>query len=214
MGKLTENKIMQVLDYAYDKSLTGLPGLKSCYELAEEYLKKYKTPEEAVKHFINMQTVKCGTSGFLTGLGGLLTLPVTLPANLTSVLYIQLLMISTIAVIGGQEPKDDEVRTLAYACLLGSGVTDVLKQTGIQIGNKATIAALKKLPGEVLTKINQRVGFRLLTKFGEKGTINLVKIVPVVGGIIGGSIDIVSTKVIARTSKDVFLVNGEMTCGD
>lgn len=32
---------------------------------------------------------------------------------------------------------------------------------------------IKKIPGAVLTKINQKVGFRLFTKMGEKGDINI-----------------------------------------
>jgi hypothetical protein len=35
----------------------------------------------------------------------------------------------------------------------------------------------------ILKKINQKVGFRLVTKFGEKGIINLSKLIPVVGGL-------------------------------
>jgi hypothetical protein len=43
----------------------------------------------------------------------------------------------------------------------------------------------------VITKINQKVGFRLLTKFGSKGVINLGKMVPLTGGIIGGTESVV-----------------------
>lgn len=51
------------------------------------------------------------------------------------------------------------------------------------VSTAATVAQLvtsmiKKIPGTVLIKINQKVGWRLLTKFGEKGTVNLVKLVP------------------------------------
>ena len=35
----------------------------------------------------------------------------------------------------------------------------------------------KKLSGEALTKINQKVGFRLITKFGEKGIVALTPLV-------------------------------------
>mgnify|MGYP000407501290 FL=1 len=56
-----------------------------------------------------------------------------------------------------------------------------------------------------MTKINQKVGFRLLTKFGEKGAINLVKLVPGVGGIIGGGIDFFDTKIIAEKAYNVFI---------
>ena len=55
------------------------------------------------------------------------------------------------------------------------------------------------------TSINQKVGFRLLTKFGTKGAVNLVKLVPVAGGIIGGVIDIGSTQIIAKNAFNIFI---------
>ena len=64
---------------------------------------------------------------------------------------------------------------------------------------------VKKIPDTVLTKINQKVGFKFLTKFGEKGIINIVKLVPVVGGVIGGGFDLVETKVIANRAYKMFI---------
>ena len=66
---------------------------------------------------------------------------------------------------------------------------------------------MKKLPGKVLTKINQKVGFRLFTKFGTKGLVNLGKLVPVVGGVIGGTLDFAETKVIANRAIKWFVEN-------
>lgn len=153
----------------------------------------------------NIQVVKCGTSGFITGLGGLITLPVAIPVNVASVIYVQLRMIATVAKIGGYDPSDDQVRTMAYVCLTGSAAADIIKKAGINIGEKITVSAIKKIPGAVLTKINQKFGFRLFTKFGEKGAINLVKLVPVVGGVVGGGIDVVGTKAIAKVAYDMFI---------
>jgi len=53
---------------------------------------------------------------------------------------------------------------------------------------------IKKIPGKVLTKINQKVGFRFITKFGTKGIVNLGKMVPLAGAVIGGGIDLAETK--------------------
>ncbi len=39
---------------------------------------------------------------------------------------------------------------------------------------------IKSAPGKILTKINQLIGFRFITKFGSKGIINLGKAVPFV----------------------------------
>lgn len=72
---------------------------------------------------------------------------------------------------------------------------------------------VKKIPGTVLTKINQKVGFRFLTKFGEKGIINIAKLVPVVGGVIGGGFDLVETKVIANRAYKMF-IKGDLSAFD
>lgn len=48
---------------------------------------------------------------------------------------------------------------------------------------------LQQVPGKVLIEINKKVGFRLITKAGEKGAINLVKFIPLVGGVVGATID-------------------------
>lgn len=76
---------------------------------------------------------------------------------------------------------------------------------GIQFGTKFTTAMVKKIPGSVLTKINQKVGFRFITKFGSKGIINLGKAIPLVGGVIGGGFDLVETKAIAKRSYHLFI---------
>lgn len=83
------------------------------------------TPEEQANSLIRWQITKASTSGFLTGLGGLLTLPLTIPANMTSVFYIQLRMVAAIAHMGGYDVRSDQVRTLAYTCLCGSAASDI-----------------------------------------------------------------------------------------
>jgi hypothetical protein len=124
-------------------------------------------------------------------------MPITLPANITSVLYIQIRMIAAIAHLAGHNLKDDKVKTMVYVCLVGSGTVEILKNTGIQIGRKFTYSAIKNISGKTIMQINQKVGFRLVTKFGEKGIVNLGKAVPIIGGIIGGILDLASTNTIS-----------------
>lgn len=207
-----EKQMLSVLDKCYNFALNGLPKTESVYELADDYKSKFPdSNEKAAKELVKWQVAKCGTSGFLTGLGGLITLPVAIPANVGSVLYVQLRMIASIARIGGYDPKDDSVQSLVYLCLVGSAINDVVKQAGIKIGEKIAINTIKKkISGEVVKKINQRVGFRLVTKFGEKGVINLAKLVPVVGGGVGAAFDVTSTKIIAKNAIKVFL-KGEIS---
>ena len=107
--------------------------------------------------------------------------------------------------MGGYDTDSDQVQTLVYACLAGISVDQLLKSIGVQLGTKLTMTMVKKIPGTVLTKINQKVGFRLLTKFGSKGLVNIGKAVPVVGGVISGGLDFAETKVIADRAYKMFI---------
>lgn len=73
----------------------------------------------------------------------------------------------------------------------------LLKKAGINFGVKLATGIVKKIPGKVLTKINQKVGFRFITKFGTKGIVNLGNMIRGVGAVVGGGLDFVETKVIA-----------------
>ena len=208
MAQLTEGKILQVLDWAYNSAIEGLPKTLSAYELADDYLKKSKTPEDAINKLIKWQQSKCATSGFITGLGGLITLPVAIPANIASVTYVQIRMIASIAHIRGYELRDDQVQTFIYTCLTGQGVAEILKQGTIKIGVKAGQAQIKRIPGEVLKAINKAIGFRVVTKFGQKGVVNLGKAVPLIGGIVGGTFDATSTYMVGKMAKETFKDGG------
>ena len=208
---MTQEQIMELLDRLYEQSIQGVQKVSPpVATLAEEYISKSDNIQAAAKSFIHYQIAKCTTSGFLTGLGGLITLPVAIPANVGSVLYVQMRMIAVLAHMGGYDTNSDQVQTLVYACLAGISIDQVLKQVGIKIGNKVALNMVKKIPGEVLTKINQKVGFRLLTKFGTKGVINIGKAVPVVGGVIGGGFDFIETKAIASRAYSLFIEGNEL----
>jgi hypothetical protein len=206
--KLNSNKILNVLDWAYEKSLNGIPGGLSAEELAQDYLSKNNyDPIKSSDSLIKWQGGKCATSGFITNLGGAITLPIAIPANISTVLYVQMRMIAAIAYIGEYDIKHDSVKTLVYMCLTGNGAVDIAKDIGIKIGSKLSKSAIERISFETIKRINQAVGFRLITKFGEKGVLNLGKAIPIVGGLIGGGIDLASTKVIGKVSKDMFLGN-------
>lgn len=153
---------------------------------------------------IRNQITKCATSGFITGFGGFITMPVTLPANISSVIYVQMRMIACTSYMAGFDLDSDQTQTLVYACLAGVAVNNVIKQAGIKFGVKFANGLIKKIPGKVLIKINQKVGFRFATKFGTKGIINLGKLIPGVGAVIGGGLDLVETKIIAERSYKWF----------
>lgn len=206
MGNLiSQEKIMQALDWAYEKSVNGVAGLDSAEELAASYTRKGGSAYEQANSLIRFQNTKAATSGFVTGLGGLITLPVALPANITSVLYVQIRMIAALAHIGENDIRDDRVKTLVYSCLVANSAKEVAKSVGVTVSNKIAMNAVKMLPGKTLVEINKKVGFRLFTKMGQTGVINLGKAVPLVGGLVGGSFDAYTTNKIGNVARDTFI---------
>ena len=205
---LTEKQWLDILDQIYAVTLNGVPKVsKPVSEFADEYLEKYKDSKLASQKLVNNQILKCTTSGFLTGLGGVLTIPIALPANITSVLYVQMRMIAAVAYLNGYDLNGDETHSFVYACLVGVSLNNVVKQSSIVFGVKVCNTLVKKIPSKVLTKINQMVGFRFITKFGKTGLVNLGKLFPVVGGVIGGTLDFAETKVIANRAIKWFVEN-------
>lgn len=202
---VSQSTIMKAMDWAYDKAVNGIPGFDSAEDMAHDYLQGDGSLRDKANRLIRWQNAKSGTSGFVTGLGGLLTLPLTLPANITSVLYVQIRMIAAIAKMGGYDLKDDRVKSLVYSCLVATSAADVVKQTGLKIGEKIAVNAVKNISKETIKQINAKVGFKLFTKFGEKGVINIGKTIPILGGLIGGIFDVVSTNTIGNVARDTFI---------
>ncbi|OBZ32693.1 EcsC family protein [Megasphaera sp. DISK 18] len=205
MGALITEEMMQnALSWAWDSSINGVPGSGTAVELANDYLKENENLESAIDSLVSWQVRKCGASGFITGLGGLATMPVAIPVNLGSTLYIQMRMVAAIAYMCGKDIHSDQVQTLGYLCLCGNSGKEVVRNFGIQIGTKIARQQIQRIPRETLKAINRAVGFKLITKFGEKGIINLGKMVPVVGGVISCGVDAAATRAIAAEAKNRF----------
>ena len=195
-------KAEALADWIYARTRDGIGPLSSPTQLAREYEinKSYPDPDAQVRALIRWETAKNFTTGFLTGLGGLVTLPIAVPAALGASWLITARMAATIAVLYGHDLRDDRVKTLILLSVAGSSAMDVLKDAGVQVGVRLTKKVIGRISGQILIDINKRVGFRLVTKAGEKGVVNLTKAVPVAGGLVAGAFDAVYARVAGRTA--------------
>ncbi|MEX5268889.1 EcsC family protein [Kocuria sabuli] len=161
--------------------------------------------EKAIKRLIVESVEAASVNGFVTGLGGFITMPVTVPANMAGALVINARLAAAIAYLRGYDPKDPHVRTVATLIAVGSSAQQVARAFGIKVGEKVAIQAIKKLPMALIYQINKKAGFMLLAKYGTKrSVVTLAKGVPLVGGVIGGAVDATMTGVVGRTAKAMF----------
>lgn len=192
----------KTLDWAYSKAINGFTGIDSAYDLGNSYLAQKGNLGQQVNSLIKWQVAKAATSGLVTGLGGVMTMPLTVPANIASVIYVQIRMIVAIAYMGGYDIRDDRVKSLVYICMVGNGAKELLKDISVKAGEK------------ILTKTIEKVSAKLVGKIGSKGITSLGKAVPVLGGVVGGSFDAVTTKVIGKVAKKIFIDNPDNKAPD
>ncbi len=197
--------LLQGLEWLYGRAVNGVPALDSAGDLATNYQRRYLTGEGAVDALIKWQMAKAGTAGFVSNFGGAISLPVTLPASIASVTYIQLRMIAAIAQIRGHDIHSKPVRTLALACLCGSRAADVAKDFGIKFGTHVAHEIVKRFSGDSLTQLNLAIACRVFSMTGAKVPVNLAKLAPVFGGVISGGIDAALTRSYGATAKRLFL---------
>lgn len=160
--------------------------------------------EARVRALIRSHTLLNFGTGFVTGVGGLITLPVAIPAALTASWMIHTRLSGAIATLHGHDIDDDRVRTFVLFTLLGDSGKTVLRNAGITVANRLALRSVEAIPGRLLTEINKRVGMRLITKAGERGVLNLTKAVPVAGGLVGGGVDALYCNAVGRRAHAVF----------
>lgn len=161
--------------------------------------------EKVIKRLIAESVVAAGSAGFLTGLGGFIVLPVTIPANIAGAMIINARLAGAVAYLRGYDLKDPHTQVMIPLVAVGANVQTALAAIGTQIGVKLTEQALKKLSVEVIRKINTRVGITLLAKYGTKrAVITLAKAIPFVGGVVGGGVDAALTGVVGTVAKKSF----------
>jgi hypothetical protein len=200
--------MLRAMNWAYDSVNHAGLGFDSAAGMAEKYRSAAASDDAAIDRVIRWHVAYAGAAGFVSNLGGLLTLPVAIPADLASVLALQLRMVSAIAHIRGCHSAEPAVRTLAFICLVGNSGTELLKEFTITLGTRAAQQGITRLSASGLVRINQAVGFRLVANAGAAGLVNLTKWLPVLGGLIGGGVDATVTRGVGAMAKRAFAMTG------
>ncbi len=185
---------------ALNRAIDGIGPLPPAAKAADKQLDEQRGDVERAIHEVIENNVRiAGAQGFATNVGGLVTMAITLPANVTGLAVIQCRMVAGIAHLRGHDLADPRVRNAILALLLGEDqVNEMVKKKKLP----ATPMALATAPAHdptldgtisavVATDIITRVaGKRLATTVGRR--------VPVVGGIVGMGADGFATWRIGR----------------
>jgi hypothetical protein len=202
---MATNLIERLLDTGID----GRGPFPSAQKVADSARRGGVGPDTAIDRIVRSHLAYGGAGGFLTGLGGFITMPVALPANVIEFYLVATRMTAAIAAVRGYDLRSGQIRTAVLLSLVGADADDLLKKAGIMApASRLTNLAAQRLPGPALMVVNKAIGFRLLSQVGRSTFARLGKAVPVVGGAVGAGLDVYMLRRIADNARREFPPNG------
>lgn len=187
-----------LLNKLYPKAIDGLPLLGTPQDVAHPYRGRPGPVRQRAERMIRPHIALAGTTGFVTGLGGWLTMPITIPADLAGVALLQLHLAASCAVLDGRDLSLNATRDDVVACLLKTDEGENSEE--------------EEAANRVSVKLAER-GLRLLTKkslewgasaAGRRMGGRIARGVPFLGGAIGAVSDTYNTRLVAGHTLDAF----------
>lgn len=180
---------------ALDKAIDGVGPLPSAAASADAKLVDAAGDvEEAISRLVRRHVLWAGAQGFVTNLGGLVAVPVAVPANIVGVTLVQCHLIAGIAHLRGYSLADPGVRNAILVCMLGEDSARALMRKGrlpktiLQLADAATHDPEldEQVSREVTTDLIARTaGRRMATLVGRR--------IPLLGGVVGAGADGIMT---------------------
>lgn len=188
-----------------------VPGAKTA--AAKHFVKKANV-EDAIESLVFTHVGLAGTQGFLTSLGGLPTLAVTLPANIAGLAVVQIRLIATIAHLRGYDIDSRQVRTAMILCLMGRDGVSKLVADGVLPTSPLAIATAPMFDATLDKQVSERVLGELLGRIGgRRASLLFARRIPLLGGGVGATMDGYSTIAIGSFARDVFVTRRRLTTG-
>jgi hypothetical protein len=192
---------------ALERAIRGAGPLDGAAALADKQRDEHQGDvDEAIKDIIETHVRLAGAQGFLTNIGGLVTMPVAIPANIAGLALIQCRMVAAIAHLRGYDLDDKRVRSGILASLLGEErMLAMIKKKKLP-GTPMAVATAPVYDDHLSTVMANEVAGEMITRMaGKRIAFTVGRRVPVVGGIIGAGTDGFSTWQIGRYVDREFL---------
>ena len=185
---------------AFDRALDGAGPLRSAADSAEHQLAEHGGDvDKAIRAIVDQHVGLAGFQGFLTNLGGVVTMAITIPANISGLALLQCHMVAGIAHLRGYDLRDPRVRNAVMACLVGEDGVKVLVKRKKLPSSPMAIATAPAYDPDLDHRVASEVASELIARVAGKKTIAFIaRRTPVIGGGVGAVTDGLATYEIGR----------------
>jgi hypothetical protein len=184
-GGMAAGLVERLLDVGID----GRGRFDPAQTVADSASRQHPDVERAVDAVVAQHVRLAAANGFVTGLGGFVTLPVALPANVLGFYAVATRMVAAVAALRGYDLREEGVREAVMLTLVGADADDLLHKAGVPTGGRLASLATQRLPGPAAMVLNKGIGFRLVSTAGRSAFARFGKAVPVLGGMVGAGLD-------------------------
>jgi len=202
LGNQSTRLVQNILDLGVD----GKGFFDSAAQVADDALRAHHgDAEAAVDAIVRSHVIKGAANGFVTSLGGFITVPVALPVNLLGFYLLATRMTAAVAKVRGYDITSEQIRTAVLLTLVGAEADDLLRKANMAVpGGTLSSLAAQRLPGPALMVVQKGIGFRLLAQVGKSTFVRMGRLVPVIGGAIGAGLDAYMLRRFAANAKRQF----------
>ena len=185
------------------RAIHGIGPLPPASAAAEKQLAEQDGDvERAIGELIENHASLAAAQGFVTNLGGLVTMAATIPVNITGLALVQIRMVAGIAHLRGYDLNDDRVRNAILLCTLGEDVVKKLVKEQKVPGAPMVLATAPAydpgldalVAGEVTNALVGRV-------VGKRAASTVARRVPVAGGVWAAGTDAYATWQIGKYAE-------------
>ena len=207
------------LGRAVDAGIDGVGPFKGARDLVDPLRRKGMDPDAIVDRLVTTQSGHAAIQGAVTSAGGIATAAIGAPVGLAAAMLVQARLAAAIAYAYGHDPADPAVRERIEESISGATESTAAKRTGI--------ATSKKTASYLLPRIQQRAAARAASKVAAGKSAGAVtsrlasatgtRAVPVLGALVGGVFDLVSTRRVADRARRAFApggLHGEVVDGE
>ncbi|MDQ3481759.1 MAG: EcsC family protein, partial [Actinomycetota bacterium] len=165
--------------------------MRGAAEAADKRLAEHDgNVSEAIDSLIDSHVRLATAQGFVTNLGGLVTVAVMIPANISGLALLQCHMVAGIAHLQGYDLDDPRVRNAVLACMLGEGAVKGLVKNKKLPSTPMAIATAPSHDAELDRRIAAEVAAELIGRVAGKRTVTFIaRRAPIIGGGVGAVSD-------------------------
>jgi EcsC protein family len=199
------NPAAHLADQLLRVGIDGMGSFKSAEEIADQAMQRFGDKKAATDWILSNHTRMAAVEGFVTGVGGFITLVVSIPANIAGFYLLATRMVAAIARINGHDLDDQAVRKAILLCLGGEDSGKILSTLGMATTSGRILGGIAQGVSPALQMaVNKAVTFRVLTSIGKSALGSLGRGVPVAGGVVGAAMDGILIRRIGSAAREEF----------